>query len=223
MKENKIDLTGIKYFLFDVDGVIVDSEKIFNKCWIEGAKAEGYDLSFEQALQLRSLNSKMASSLFEQWFSDSEAYPKVRYARKKIMNEKLSHETLSLKPGVIEILSYLDSKGINYALVTSSPVSRCQEYMQSVGLGGRFKTIISGEMVENGKPYPDIYLLACKELGVDPLECIAVEDSPNGIKSAHGAGCRTLMVPDLSDLDDSISEFVDFKINSLSQFEKILL
>lgn len=205
-----IDKKGIKYFLFDVDGVIVDSEKIFNRCWLEGAKSVGYNLTFEQALQLRSLNSKMANALFVELFNDETAYQKVRTARKEIMAEVMKHEPLELKPGIIEALDKLDDEGINYAVVSSSPVNRCQDYMKRVGLGGRFKTFISGEMVNNGKPYPDIYLLACETLGVQPDECIAIEDSPNGVKSAKAAGCRTLMIPDLSPYSVELAEFVDY-------------
>lgn len=214
--KNTIDKSGIKYFLFDVDGVVVDSEKIFNRCWIEGATSVGYNLTFEQALQLRSLNSTMANALFIEWFNDETAYQKVRSARKEMMAEVMKHEILELKPGIFEVLSKLDNEGIKYAIVSSSPVSRCQEYMRRVGLGGRFQTFVSGEMVRNGKPYPDIYVLACNMLGVSPNECIAIEDSPNGVKSAHTAGCKTLMVPDLSPYTEDLAEYVDYVCENLN-------
>lgn len=219
MKGNVVNTTGIKYFLFDVDGLLVDSERIFNICWCEGAKAVGYELSFEQALQLRSCDSKLAHQLFVEWFGDEDAYSKVRSARKALMADVKKYGTPSLKPGINDILQKLDSKGFNYAIVSSSPVVRCRKYLEEVGISEKFETIISAEMVERGKPYPEIYTFACQQLGISPSECVSVEDSPNGLRSAHGAGCTTIMIPDLSPYNEELESIVDYHYNSLSDID----
>lgn len=219
MRGNVIDTTGIKYFLFDVDGLLVDSERIFNTCWREGAKSVGYDLTFEQALQLRSCDSKLAHQLFVEWFHDDEAYSKVRAARKVLMADVKKYGTPSLKPGINEVLAKLDAKGIKYAIVSSSPVARCRKYLEEVGISVNFETIISAEMVERGKPYPEIYAFACEQLGIAPSECVSVEDSPNGLRSAHGAGCTTIMIPDLSPYNEELAEYVDYQYESLADIQ----
>lgn len=221
MKGNVVDTTGIKYFLFDVDGLLVDSERIFNICWREGAKSVGYELSFERALELRSCDSKLAHQLFIEWFGDHEAYSKVRAARKALMTDVKKYGTPSLKPGINDILEKLDSKGINYAIVSSSPVARCRKYLEEVGISEKFGTIISAEMVERGKPYPEIYAFACQQLGVSPSECVSVEDSPNGLRSAHGAGCTTIMIPDLSLYSDELEQYVDYNYETLADIQLI--
>lgn len=217
---NKIVKTiGIKYFLFDVDGLLVDSERIFNICWREGAKAQGYNLTFEQALQLRSCDSKLAKSLFVEWFNDEDAYTKVRAARKELMADVKKYGVPSLKPGINDILAKLNAKGIKYAIVSSSPVSRCRKYLEDVGILEKFKIIISAEMVDRGKPYPEIYTFACSQLGVSPNECVSVEDSPNGLRSAHAAGCTTIMIPDLSPYNEEDKEYVDYHFSSLADIQ----
>lgn len=219
MKGKIVNATGIKYFLFDVDGLLVDSERIFNICWQEGARSVGYNLAFEQALQLRSCDSKLAQSLFVEWFHDEEAYIKVRAARKALMANVKKYGTPPLKPGINEVLAKLDAKGIHYAIVSSSPVARCRKYLEDVGISNKFKTIISAEMVERGKPYPEIYAFACEQLGIVPSECVSVEDSPNGLKSAHGAGCVTIMIPDLSPYSEELREYVDYCYKTLAEIQ----
>lgn len=218
-KNSKINTTDIKYFLFDVDGILVDSERIFNKCWREGAKSLGYDLTFEQALQLRSCDTKLAHKLFVEWFNDEKVYQQVRSVRKALMDEVMKQEKLSIKSGIYEVLNKLEERGIHYAIVSSSPVSRCRKYLDELGISDEFETIISAEMVERGKPYPDIYVFACQQLGITPAECVSVEDSPNGLMSAHTAGCTTIMIPDLSPYNEELADYVDYHFESLDDIQ----
>lgn len=217
---NIVNIYGIKYFLLDVDGLLVDSERIFNKCWIEGAKLCGFEMTFEQALQLRSCDSKLAQQLFEDWYGDKKAYQRVRGERKRLMAEGNNCESPSLKPGIDELLAKLKEVNIKYAIVSSSPVERCRGYLKKVGISDKFDTIVSAEMVKRGKPFPDVYLLACSQLGIKPKECVAVEDSPNGLTAAHDAGCSTIMIPDLSQYSDNLEAVVDYCFDSL---DKIIL
>ena len=94
-------------------------------------------------------------------------------------------------------MRYLKEKGIKLALATATPVDRAERYLSMVGLLKYFDEVCSARMVKNGKPAPDIYLYAAQRLRLSPDECAALEDSPNGIRSAHAAGCITVMVPDL--------------------------
>lgn len=205
-----------KAIFLDVDGVLVDSEKVFNTCWRQAAEEEGYVMTFEQALELRSLDSSLAKELFKKWYGTEDAYPAIRQRRKAIMAERNKTEKLEGKSGVVQFLQALKELPIKVNIVTSSPVSRITEYLGSVGIDiALFDNVITTEQVKRGKPYPDVYEYACRAIGYEPSECVAVEDSPNGVKSAHSAGCYTIMVPDLSAMSDEIKNSVDAVVEDL--------
>lgn len=201
-------MTKINTILFDVDGVLIDSEKIYQKFWIVAAKKEGYVMSKEQALQLRSLDSTLAQDLFEKWYNIKDTYSNIRATRKKLMQLYLSQNKLELKTGVIETLSYLKEHNFCLAVVTASDFEKAKSYLNSVGIDEFFTKIISTKMVKKGKPFPDVYQYACQQLNVLPKDCFAIEDSPNGVESASKAGCRTIMIPDLSPYSDDLKDYV---------------
>mgnify|MGYP004535704559 CR=1 FL=1 len=200
---------------FDVDGLLVDSEKVYNECWINAAASMGYSLSKIEACKLRSLDSSLARKLFFEWYQDDSAYDLVRAQRKKIMFEKLQSVSLKAKPGVDYILNILDSKGIDYAIVTSAPIARAKSYLKTSGINHEFKNIVSTELVKKGKPYPDVYQFALESLKLNGNQVLALEDSPNGLLSAHQAGCRTVMIPDLTDFNSELEAYVDYKFDNL--------
>lgn len=207
-----------KAIFLDVDGVLVDSEKVFNRCWRKAAEQEGYAMSYEQALQLRSLDSQMAKALFMSWYGDENAYPAIRSARKSIMAEETTKESLKAKEGVKAFLEEIKTLPIKVAIVTSSPVKRITDYLASVGIDiNLFDKIITTEQVIHGKPFPDVYNYACEAIGFVPHECIAVEDSPNGVKSAHEAGCYTVMVPDMTLFDDDLKDYVNMVVAKIDE------
>ena len=207
----------------DVDGVLVDSEKVFNACWRQAAEDEGYEMTFEQALELRSLDSSLAKELFKKWYGHEEAYPAIRQRRKAIMAERNKEEKLEAKPGVLEFLQQLKTLPIKVMIVTSSPVSRITEYLNTVGISiDLFDGVITTESVHRGKPFPDVYQYACEAVGLSPEQCVAVEDSPNGVKSAHAAGCYTVMVPDLSPCYEDLKPHTDLSCNCLNELLAIL-
>ena len=131
------------------------------------------------------------------------------------------------KAGLDTLLDYLKEKGYRTAVATATNVERAEEYLKQLGVYEKFEQIICGNMLENGKPCPDIYLYACEKLGLSPSECIALEDSPNGVKSASTAGCVTIMVPDLTqpekeqlDVVYAVAESLDKVIDVLEGAEK---
>lgn len=212
-----------KAIFLDVDGVLVDSEKVFNACWRQAAEEEGYVMTFEQALELRSLDSSLAKGLFKKWYGNEDAYPAIRQRRKAIMAERNKTEKLEGKPGVIQFLQALNELPIKVNIVTSSPVSRITEYLGSVGIDiTLFDDVITTEQVKRGKPFPDVYEYACSAIGCAPAECVAVEDSPNGVMSAHEAGCYTVMIPDLSPCAEDIKRYVDVYSERITDLLTIL-
>lgn len=195
----------IQAVLFDMDGVVIDTEKLYCRFWQEAAQALGYPMTREQALGMRSLNREIGEKQLKSYFGQSISYTKVRNKRMELMDAHIEREGVESKPGIGELLDFLEQEGIAKAITTSSPLERTKKYLSTVHLVERFDRLISGYMVEKGKPEPDIYLYAAKEMGVQPWECLVLEDSPAGILAAHRAGCIPLMIPDL---DEPASEIL---------------
>lgn len=205
----------IKAVIFDMDGVIFDTEKLLVKYWCEAANEAGFPMQREHALGIRSLARAFAIPHLQGIFGEEFDYVKIRSRRMELMGEYIKAHGLELKPGITELLDYLKSRGIPAAIATATDYERTKAYLDSVGLFGRFDRIVCAAMVKNGKPCPDIYIYAAEQLGLSPSECMALEDSPNGVRSASGAGCVTVMVPDLTQPDEELSGLIYAKADSL--------
>lgn len=213
----------IKTVIFDLDGTLIDTEKYYRICWPKALAHFGYEISDEQVLSLRSLGRPFAQEYLKQIVGDDNFdYTKVREYRKQLMEECLTQNGIELKPGAIEILNFLKQKGIERAVATANDMERATRYLKRIGLIEYFDKIITADLIEKGKPSPDIYEYACKLLGHNPDECIAVEDSPNGVISAYKAGCKVVMVPDLTQPDEELSRMLFAKVDRLTDIEKLI-
>jgi HAD superfamily hydrolase (TIGR01509 family) len=126
------------------------------------------------------------------------------------------------KPGIFELLDYMEENGIAAAITSSSPMEFIEKHLSSVNLLHRFQKLCSGHSIPNTKPAPDIYLLGAKELGLRPEECLALEDSPTGILSAYRAGCLPVMIPDLDQPGEDTMKLLFAKADSLTDIIHIL-
>lgn len=133
------------------------------------------------------------------------------------MEECLDREGIQRKPGALELLERLKKDGITTAIATATDPERTDKYLKMTGLSGCFDRIISATMVAEGKPSPHIYRYACERLGLRPEECMAVEDSPNGVLSAYRAGCRVVMVPDQTEADEELKRCLYAVADSLEE------
>lgn len=214
--------TKIKGLLFDMDGLILDTEKLYTRFWQEAANAMGYPMTREQALGMRSLSREFGAAKLQSYFDKPVSYEEVRLKRIELMNAFIEKEGVEAKVGVQELLAYLKENGIKAAIATSSPLDRTEKYLEYVGLEGSFDKLISGYMVKKGKPEPDIYQLAAKELGLAPEECLALEDSPSGILSASRAGCFPVMIPDQDQPGEETEQILFAKADRLDYVVTLL-
>lgn len=201
---------GIKAVIFDMDGVILDSEKLYVRFWCEAGRACGYPFEEKHALAIRSMARKYAIERLVGFFGEGFDYDKVRNKRIELMNAFVDENGIEPKPYAEEVLSKLGSAGYKIALATATPADRAREYLERVNLLKYFDEVFSARMVKNGKPAPDIYLYAAENLGLKPSQCLAVEDSPNGVRSASSAGCVTVMVPDMDEPDEETRALADY-------------
>jgi DNA helicase-2/ATP-dependent DNA helicase PcrA len=206
---------------FDMDGTILDTEKYYRRFWQQAAKECGYDMTDEQALSMRSLGRPYAAERINGWFQDEDAYIRIRSRRMELMNAVLAEDGIPLKPYAEETLAGLCRQGHHLAIATATDLQRTEKYLAEVGLRQYFEYIICATMVERGKPAPDVYQYACEQVGVRPENAYAVEDSPNGVRSAHAAGCRVIMVPDQTQPDAELLGLIECKIDTLKELLEI--
>ncbi len=211
----------IKAVLFDLDGTLIDTEKYYQRVWPEAVRHFGYEMTREQTLQLRSFGRPFAPLKFKEWYGDDFDYDKVRAYRKEIFEELIAKEGLQLKEGAREILEWLKTKGILVSTATATDEERTERYLKKVGLFEYFDKICCATQVKEGKPSPDLYIYAADQIGVPKENCIAVEDAPNGVRSATSAGIPTIYIPDQNDDEAEIGDLYYKKLNNLNEIKEL--
>ena len=217
-------MADIKAVVFDMDGVIFDSEKLYRKHWMISGKEYGIpesemaELCNQIAGATKERNEKLMKSHFGEEF-DYMAFPKRTMDR---MDEDIRQNGLELKPGVWELFRFLKERGIKIGLATSTQRERAEKNLNNAGILQEFDYIMYGGIVKKGKPAPDIYLAACQGLGVRPENAIGVEDSINGVKASAAADLYTVMVVDLIEPTEEIRPLADKIFDSLLEIIDLL-
>jgi len=212
----------IRGVLFDLDGVVIDTEKLYTRFWMEGAHALGYPMTREQALQLRSLGSGLGQGKMESFFGKGVVYADIRAKRIEFMEDYIAEHGVEEKRGIRELLAFLKENGIPCAITSSSSLEVIRRHLTSLGLIDGFTALCSGKDVPNGKPAPDIYLHGAAAIGIKPEECLAIEDSPAGIESAWRAGCKAVIVPDQDQPDELTLARCFAKADSLTDVMELI-
>lgn len=219
LKEIETPVLGI---LFDLDGVVIDTEKLFTRFWVQAANDLGWPMTREQALQLRSLGRGPGQAKLESFFGPAVCYDTIRARRIALMDAYIAEHGVEEKPGIRALLLFLKENGIPCAITSSSSHSVIRERLTSLGLIGSFTALCSGKDVPRGKPAPDIYLHGAAAIGAAPEDCLAIEDSPAGIEAAWRAGCMPVIVPDQDQPDAAVLERCFARADSLSDVMALL-
>jgi HAD superfamily hydrolase (TIGR01509 family) len=188
----------VKAVVFDMDGLLVDSEVAYCEALTAEALAMGFELPM--AVLKRMIGSTWAGSaaVLRDHFGADFDTDGLRDGSVKRFYE-LAEAEIALKAGVLELLDHLDAAGLPRAIATSSRHTDVRHHLTTHALAERFNTVVAQGDYARGKPHPDPYLTAAERLGVDPAACLALEDSHNGVRAAHAAGMMTIMVPDMLD------------------------
>lgn len=212
----------IKAVLFDMDGILIDTEKYLTVYKQQAMREAGYRMTLEEAYLFRSLASKFARGKAKEIYGEDFDYDAVRDRRKELMSAHIERYGLEKKPYVEETVRELRRRGYQTAVVTATDEERAVHYLRMAGFAELFDEIVSTSMVEDGKPCPDVYLYACRKIGRKPEECMAAEDSPNGVQSAWSAGCHVMMVPDLTAPTKETKERTEHVVKDLRGLLEIL-
>lgn len=198
----------IRGLIFDMDGVLLDTERIYFECWQKSALEFGFSMKPRHALAVRSCCQQYAEPYLKRMLGEAFDYLAVRNRRRDMVSQYMAENGIQPKSGVLELVQFCQKHQICVAVATATARGLAEERLAMAGLSGIFQNIIGGDDVKHGKPAPDIYQKATSTLQLKPEECIAIEDSPNGIISAFAAGCRPVMVPDLTEPGQEIQPFL---------------
>ncbi|MDB5536745.1 MAG: family phosphatase [Devosia sp.] len=182
--------------IFDMDGTILDTESVFKTIVFEVCTDLGFEMTDAVHTAMVGSSHETTNRLLVEAYGVSFPYTQFDERCRITMRER-THAGVPVKTGARELLLELRERNIPMAVATSSRSPHAQTHLAAVGLIDMFQTIVTRDDVINPKPHPEPYLLAAERLGVDPLVCLALEDSPSGVRAAHAAGMQTIMVPDL--------------------------
>ena len=190
--------------VFDMDGVIFDTERLVIEFWKEVAKKHNIPNVEHTCIQCLGTNRVRTREIFLENYGADFPFDPYRAEVTELFNTHYKGVPLPTKPGVRELLSYLQEQDIKVGLASSTAQHLVRDEIGTAGLLPYFQILVCGDMVEHSKPAPDIFLKACEILNADPTKSIAIEDSFNGIRSAHCAGMTPIMVPDQVQPTDEI-------------------
>jgi len=207
----------IEAVIFDMDGLMIDTEPIYKRALQKAAAELGYHLSDEFAFTLIGLSNPACRKAIAGHLGSG--FPLEEYWKRwpELWREEAEEHGIAKKPGLEELLSCLNHRGMPMAIATSSSRPQTEFSLRVSGLSFPFDHIVTGDQIMNGKPAPDIFLEASRRLDVSPDRCLALEDSENGVRAARSAGMVTIMVPDLKQPSDEVRDLAFDVVESLEQ------
>lgn len=226
MKEliNSSDKSAFKIdaVIFDMDGLMLDTENLTFQLYRDTMKEKNYDLTLELFKKTIGLRSADTKKIYEEYFGSEYDYDYFRNRNMELFWQVSEQKGIPKKKGLDELLEYLNKNNIPCAVATSTSEKSASRILKETGIYKFFDAFVYGDMIENGKPAPDIYLKAAELLSVSPENCIGIEDSYNGIKAVHSAGMKAVMIPDLLEPSEEIKPLVYRQFSSLDEVVDLL-
>lgn len=212
----------IKAAIFDMDGLMFDTERLTRDIWNELGNELGYANVSAVMPETMGVRLDLSGSIFHRHFGADFPHKKFIGEYRKRFDEKIRTEGVPVKTGLHELLDYLKQKGYVCAVASSTSQKRVLQYCGTAGITGYFQKIICGDMVEKSKPDPQIYLTAAKEIEMEPQDCLVLEDSPNGCLAAYRAGMKVVMVPDQVQPDEKLNSMIFACVKTLKDVIPLL-
>ncbi len=205
----------IKAVVFDMDGVIFDTEHLIIETWKPIEKKYNLKDIEKNCLKCTGVNSEATKQWFLDYYGQDFPYDKYKAEARALFFQTFGDGKKYIKKGVKELLAFLKEEGYKIALASSTREEFVRKELSSADLIHYFDELICGDMVQRSKPHPDIFLKACETLNIAPQYALGIEDSLNGVKAAHSAGMHIIMVPDLVAPTPEIEEIADAILDDL--------
>lgn len=212
-------MEGLRLVIFDMDGLLFDTERIYFRSMKREMENLGYDFSFDTYKLLVGIPDLESDEILKEIYGKEFSIQQVLKAYHSGFKEIIKNEGLMIKSGAEKLLDFLDENGLKKCIASSSDKEIIKNFLSITGLTNRFDFYVSGEEVERGKPHPDIFLEACRRGKVEPKDSLVIEDSLNGLKAAVSAKINCIIVPDLIDPTEEMNRNA-FKI--VSDLEKVI-
>lgn len=214
----------VKALIFDVDGTLLNTERIYTRAWKQAGARLGYDIPDEALLKTRAVNAKTAQECFKAYCGPDFPYSTV-HSERVIIAEQLIEQASAqelLMPQALETLEWLKAQGYLLAAASSTEYEKTVSHLEHTGLLGYFTAIVCGDMVEHGKPAPDIFLKAAELLQVKPEQCYVVGDTPADVLGGTAAGMAVVLIPDLVPANETTSALSLRVLQGLAQLPDVV-
>ena len=217
---DKTRLKSLQAVVFDMDGLMFDSERYIQTAWNQAGTMLGYGTLGDHIEKTLGFNGTKRREFFLDLCGQDFPYDEFLELYRSLYFDKVRKEGIPAKEGLHETLEVLKKLGIRMGVATSSSRENTLKNLEREQISGYFQTVITGDMIQHGKPEPDIYLEACRKLGAEPQDAIALEDAINGIKAAARAGMMPVMIPDLIKNTTEVDDILFGRYDSLAEFAR---
>lgn len=190
--------------IFDMDGTLFDSERIYKNAWLETVNYFGKDRGAELLVAVAGSSEANCRKAIHEFYPDVDVDKFFSHVIEVAV--KVFENGVDMMPGVVEILKFFDERGVKMAVASSSSMDVITKNVERAGIRKYFAKLISGDSVTHGKPAPDIFIKTAAEINLAPNECYVFEDSYNGIRGAYAAGCTPIMIPDTMPPNDEMKK-----------------
>ncbi|WP_349764181.1 HAD family phosphatase [Fusobacterium sp. SYSU M8D902] len=205
----------LKLVIFDMDGVILDSERVANLAWFQVSEKYDLGLNIEKLKEIKGGTAVRTLEVLSKQVGKTLA-EKIMEEKKEIQMSIIKKENgIKLKEGVVELLKYIKEKGLKCIVATSTTKERAEKQLKETGVYSYFDNLVYGDEIKNGKPDPEIFLKACEKIGVSPIEAVVIEDSVLGATAANRAGIKCFVVEDTMKFSVEENRLVTRKYTSL--------
>lgn len=215
-------MNKIKAVLFDMDGVIFDTEREYLQEWNKIFEKYGYEMKKEIYVSVMGRGRKKVKEIFKEKFGNNLPIEEMYIEKDKMLKEAIENNKVPLKQGALELLEFLKKKGYKTALATSAKKDRVKSQVTHAKINNLFDAIVCADDIVNSKPDPEIFLKAAEKVNIKPENCVVIEDSEAGIRAAFNAGMIAFHVKDLKEADENIMKYCDKNFENLIEIKKYI-